>query len=158
MSRWPPRMMPKLMALSIEAAPGTAVTKPPPASVRFTSSMPSGGRAPRPITPFSAWKNTPGIARQMVRDQARQADAEVDEHPRPDLPRHPSGDHLLRVDAGHAARSSRWSTSTPGVLTKSGGITPTGTIRSGSAITVSAASAMIGLKLCAVSEYWRLPR
>ena len=39
-------------------APGMAVTKPPPASVRSGSSMPSGGRGPRPITPFSAWKNT----------------------------------------------------------------------------------------------------
>ena len=33
---------------------GHVVTNPPPASVRFTSSMPSGGRAPSPITPFSA--------------------------------------------------------------------------------------------------------
>ena len=54
-------MIPKLIALSIDAAPGTAVTKPPPASVSVVSSMPSGGRAPRPITPFSAWKNTPEL-------------------------------------------------------------------------------------------------
>jgi len=40
------------MALSIAAAPGTAVTKPPPASVKSRSSIPSGGRAPKPITPF----------------------------------------------------------------------------------------------------------
>ena len=39
---------------SMLAAPGTADTKPPPASVRCGSSMPSGGREPRPITPFSA--------------------------------------------------------------------------------------------------------
>ena len=58
MSRWPPRISPKLIALSIEAAPGTAVTKPPPASVRNGSSIPSGGRDPRPTTPFSAWKKT----------------------------------------------------------------------------------------------------
>ena len=45
----------------------------------------------------------------------------------------------------------------PGVLTASGGITPTGTNVCGSAITTSAASAMTGLKLWAVSEYSRLP-
>ena len=61
----------------------------------------------------------------------------------------------LSVD--QKALSKRWVTSKPGVLTELGEMTPTGTIVCGSAMTTSAASAMIGLKLCAVSEYSRLP-
>ena len=151
-------MMPKLIALSIDAAPGTAVTKPPPASVRSGSSIPSGGRNPSPITPFSAWKNTPESRGRKLATRLGRPMPRLTSMPGSDLAGHPPGDHLLRIHRAHAARSSRWSTSTPGVLTKSGGITPTGTISSGSAITVSPASAMIGLKLWAVSEYWRFPR
>ena len=55
------------------------------------------------------------------------------------------------------ALSNRWVTRMPGVLTESGEMTPTGTIVCGSAMTTSAASAITGLKLCAVSEYSRLP-
>ena len=53
MSRWPPRISAKLVALSKLIAPGSAEMKPPPASVRCGSSMPSGGGAPKPMMPFS---------------------------------------------------------------------------------------------------------
>jgi len=142
-------MIPKLMALSIEAAPGTAVTNPPPASVRFGSSMPSGARAQADHTVFGL-KEDIRIRGQVIGDQAWQADAQIDEVAGFDFQRDAARDDFLRIH--QAALSSRWSISAPGVLTTSGGITPTGTINWGSAITVSAASAITGLKLWAVSE------
>jgi hypothetical protein len=92
---------------------------------------------------------------QIIRDQARQSDAEVDQHLRLHLLGDAARDDFLAVH--QKALSSKWVTSTPGVLTLSGGMTPTGTIVCGSAMTTSPASAMIGLKLWAVSEYSRLP-
>jgi len=43
-------------------APGSAEMNPPPASVRFGSSMPVGGGEPKPMMPFSLWNatSTPG--------------------------------------------------------------------------------------------------
>ena len=58
MSRCPPRISAKESAESKATAPGSAETKAPPASVRCTSSMPSGGRRPKPMMPFSDWKKT----------------------------------------------------------------------------------------------------
>src|SRR5262249_18318002 len=95
------------------------------------------------------------VLRQIVGDQARQSDAEIDQHGRLHLLSDAAGDDFLGVH--QKALSSKWVTSTPGVLTESGEMTPTGTIVCGSAMTTSPASAMIGLKLCAVSEYSRLP-
>ena len=95
------------------------------------------------------------VLRQVMGDQARQPDAEVDQRVRLHLLGDAAGDDLLGVH--QKALSNRWVTRMPGVLTESGEMTPTGTIVCGSAMTTSAASAMIGLKLCAVSEYSRLP-
>ena len=65
--------------------------------------------------------------------------------------------YYLTLSVHQKALSNRWVTRMPGVLTESGEMTPTGTIVCGSAMTTSAASAITGLKLCAVSEYSRLP-
>ena len=80
---------------------------------------------------------------------------EVDQRVRLHLLGDPAGNDLLGVH--QKALSNRWVTRMPGVLTESGEMTPTGTIVCGSAMTTSAASAITGLKLCAVSEYSRLP-
>ena len=95
-----------------------------------------------------------GRRRHEIRHHRRQANAEVHQRSRPDFPRNTAGDEFLAVHAGlpHAARTRRWSTSTPGVFTPSGGITPTGTMLSASAMTVFPASAITGLKFCAVSR------
>ena len=85
------------------------------------------------------------VLRQVIGDEARQSDAEIDQHLRLHLLGDAPRDHFLGVH--HSALSRRWVTSTPGVLTESGEITPTGTICCGSAMTTSPASAMIGLKL-----------
>ena len=58
MSRWPPRIRPKDIALSKVLAPGSAVTGRPPASVSVGCAMPSSGTGPVPINPFSDWKKT----------------------------------------------------------------------------------------------------
>ena len=57
MSRWPPRINPKDIALSKVLAPGSALTGRPAASVRVGCAMPSSGMGPVPISPFSDWKN-----------------------------------------------------------------------------------------------------
>ncbi len=92
---------------------------------------------------------------QVVGDEARQSDAQIDQHVGLHLLGDAPRDDFLGVH--QKALSSRWVTRTPGVLTESGEMTPTGTMVCGSAMTTSPASAMIGLKLCAVSEYSRLP-
>ena len=106
------------MALSIDAAPGMAVTKPPPASVR--SCVLHAFRRTRPEADHAVLRleEDVHVLWQMVGDEARQADAEVDQHLRLDFLRDALSDDVLVVH--QMALSRRWVTSTPGVLTASG--------------------------------------
>jgi len=114
--------------------------------------MPLSGKASIPMMPFSDWKNYLDAGWQIISDALRQADPKIDEIAGPQLQRHAFCDEFLIIHERDPFRLSiMWSTSTCGVITSSGGITPVGTISAGSTITVVAAVAMIGLKLRAVS-------
>ena len=79
---------------------------------------------------------------QVVGDQARQPDAQVDQHVRLHLLGDPAGDDFL----GRPSESSLQQVGHQNArgLDRTGEITPTGTIICGSAITTSAASARMG--------------
>ena len=93
----------------------------------------------------------------IVRDQGRDPDAEVDQHPGAELLRYASRDDFLCVHGLHPL-VTRKSTNGAGVTTWSGEIRPVGTILSAVTMVVLPAIAMMGLKLRAVSAYDRLPR
>jgi hypothetical protein len=57
-STFPARIIPKLMALSKKAEPGTVVIVCLPALIRSGSSSPSNGKGPMPNKPFSLCKIT----------------------------------------------------------------------------------------------------
>src|SRR5262245_59326193 len=57
-SMWPPRIMPKLVAESKYAAPGSTVTVSLPALIRSGSCSPSHGYGPTPRMPFSLCSTT----------------------------------------------------------------------------------------------------
>ena len=85
------------MALSKVLAPGRALTGCPAASVSVGCAIPSSGIGPVPISPFSDWKNTLTSLRYIVCHKGRNADAEIDEHPRMELPGDALGDDGLCV-------------------------------------------------------------
>ena len=58
--------------------------------------MPSAGGAPVPISPFSDWKKTCMPFRDVICDERRDPDAEIDEHARLDFPGDAARDDDLR--------------------------------------------------------------
>ncbi|MND54195.1 hypothetical protein D3C80_452500 [compost metagenome] len=89
--------------------------------------------------------------RQVGCDHGGQADPEIDERAGLEFLSNPPRDDLFLVHSEAPFAISK-STRTCGVTTASGSMQPTGTISSGSAITISAAMAISGLKLRDVSE------
>ena len=66
--------------------------------------MPCSGIGPVPIRPFSDWKNTLRSVRQVIGDQRRNADAEIDEVAGPKFLRDAPGDDGLCI---HGVTRSR---------------------------------------------------
>ena len=74
----PPRIIAKESAEEKNEAPGRIVTVSLPALIRSGSTSASVGYGPRPRMPFSDWRMTSMPARDVVGDERRHADAEVD--------------------------------------------------------------------------------
>ena len=136
MSRWPPRISAKEVALSKLQAPGRRRDEAAAGvgEVRVLHALRrAGAEADDAVL---ALEGNADARRHVARHQRRQADAEVHQRAVAQFERHPPGDELLGV---HPQRllSTRWSTRMPEVRTASGGMTPSGTISSASAITRS---------------------
>ena len=108
-------------------------------------------RRTRPYQPILRLKKHADAFRQIFRDQGRNTDAEIDKHPRLKLTGDAAHNYSLRFHGASHGLVMRWSTIGAGVMMWSGEITPTGTMLSAQAMTVSAAMAMTGLKFRAVS-------
>src|SRR5690606_1080570 len=114
------------------------------------------------------------LLRQVVGHFGGQADAEVHDRPRGDLPGRTLGhlrfaprhlDQLPRArvvlyskGSSCSRTSSTWCTKSPGRCTSCGSIAPSSTSSSASTIVVCAAVAMMGEKLRAVRQKTQLPK
>ncbi len=74
---WPPRIMRKLSAEEKKLEPGNVVTVCLPALMRSASTSFSIGKGPMPSRPFSDCSNHVHAVGDVVRNERRQADAEV---------------------------------------------------------------------------------
>ena len=150
MSTWPPRISAKLVALSKLAAPGNDMMKSAAGVNEIAILHAIRRRRAEADKAIFALHGDGHPLRDETRHESRQADSEIDEHAVAQLQGDAARDDFLGVH--QRALPTMCVTSTPGVRTASGGMTPTGTISSGSAMTQSAANAMTGLKFAAVSR------
>ena len=94
-STWPPRINPNDIALSKVQAPGSALIGRPPASVSSGCAMPCSGIGPGADQAVLRLEEHLQVRRNVVRDQRRNADAEIDEVAGPKLLRDAPGDDGL---------------------------------------------------------------
>ena len=166
-SMWPPRIIANESALEKKLEPGIVVMVCLPALMRSGSTSSSVGNGPMPSRPFSDCSTTSMPRRNVVGDQRRDADAEVDvvavaqllggaarhqfAHRRVLLATRCAGDGAeldALLVASRPGRSDR--RRCPACGSSSGSSSPTSTRCSTSATVTSPQVAIIGLKLRAV--------